>query len=211
MQYIAVASGYGVDPAFQQLLMSRLGRLECGRAAGRGRLGVRSSSERRRADVFVGRVWASRQKWRLALAHMTLSLIFRNPFMLRARTTTIAASRALALIAAILMALGSSRRREGRRRGTDRLYRRSERCHRQGRRSRGHARDPQGSRRLPNSRALQQPGDRAVFVSTTASSSSARWCRLTLEEGALVFEVGSAGHQARKASDQRDFSRRLHP
>ena len=43
VQYIAVESGYGVDPAFQQRLMSRAGRLECGRAAGRGRLGVRSS------------------------------------------------------------------------------------------------------------------------------------------------------------------------
>jgi hypothetical protein len=39
---------------------------------------------------------------------MTLLLIFRNPFMLRARTTTIAALRARALIAAILMAPGSS-------------------------------------------------------------------------------------------------------
>jgi hypothetical protein len=39
---------------------------------------------------------------------MTLLLIFRNAFMLRARTTTIAAPRARALIAAILMALGSS-------------------------------------------------------------------------------------------------------
>src|SRR5271168_2653570 len=39
---------------------------------------------------------------------MTLLLIFRTPFMLRARTTTIAAPRARALIAAILMALGSS-------------------------------------------------------------------------------------------------------
>ena len=43
VQYVGVASGYGVDPAFQQTLMADLGRLEPGRAAGRGRLGVRGS------------------------------------------------------------------------------------------------------------------------------------------------------------------------
>ena len=54
VQYIAVQSGYGVDPAFQQQLDGRAGGLESGRAAGRGCLGVRCSSKRRRADAVVG-------------------------------------------------------------------------------------------------------------------------------------------------------------
>ena len=41
VQYIAVESGYGVDPGVPAEPDEPTGRLERGRAAGRGRLGVR--------------------------------------------------------------------------------------------------------------------------------------------------------------------------
>jgi len=112
--------------------------------------------------------------------------------MLRARTNNDrGASCYRALIAAILMAPRIERQdAEAVAEEPTAYIVRSERCHRpQDRRSRGHARDPQGSRRLSNSPTLHQ---RVIQLSSYDDGVvfERKMVPAQLQEGALVFEVG---------------------
>ena len=73
VQYIAVAVRLRCRCRRSSSNYGRAGWLESGCAAGRGCLGVRCSSERRRAAAVLGRRSASRQNWRLAVAQMTVT------------------------------------------------------------------------------------------------------------------------------------------